>query len=99
MLSKDLTLDPEIIKECWRELEQPIPNKSDYMKLLMTERLDKINRLTLEDFNNCLKAIEEKVMAEGTTVKEATKLMKRLNKVSKKIYRSEIVLFRVLTKE
>lgn len=99
MLSKDLKLNPDTVRECYDELGESLTDRKEFLHNLMLERLDKVNALAIKDFKTCLDEMVLKAEKETTTVKQMNKMIKKLNKVSSRIHKAEIVLFNVLSEE
>lgn len=97
MFSKQLNLDPDIIRDCIEALGEPVSDRNEFIRSLITQRLMTINKRHSEEFDRLLYEAT-KSLNERPNIRETNRVVRRLNRLSKRITRNEFALLKCLHK-
>lgn len=86
----------DTIKECMDELVS-IDNKKEYFNMLVQERLEKCNKVYIEEFNNKLDNLIRDV-SKCDNLKVMSRTLVKLSKLLSNLCSAELTLYKVLTK-
>ena len=97
MYSKQLNLDPDIIQDCISALGEPVSDKNEFIQSLITERLMRINKRHSEEFDRLLYEAT-KTLDDRPNIRETNRVVRKLNRLSKRITRNEFALLKCLNR-
>lgn len=95
MYSKHLNLDPDTIKDCILALGEPVSDRKAFMNRLMLERLDTVNKRSIDEFGQCLDELSERVN-DQSSIKTIGRLVNRLSRISRKVSKNELILLKFI---
>lgn len=96
MLLNNISLDVQIINECLLELEDPIIDKQAYFNDRVKDRLNKCNKIYLDNVDTELSKLEHTLTDNYSDIKTLSKALNSLSKLSSNLYRTELNLLDIL---
>lgn len=96
MLLNNISLDVQIINECLSELEDPIIDKQAYFNDRVKDRLNKCNKIYLDNVDTELSKLEHTLTDNYSDIKTLSKALNSLSKLSSNLYRTELNLLDIL---
>lgn len=85
MYISDIKFNVDIIDECIEEMSTPIQNREMFLTSCICERLDKCNKLYLDEFNIELTEVEDIINNPNVDIPSLSYVVKRLSKLSSSV--------------
>ena len=98
MWSKMLKFNESVIYECMDELGESLPDRKQFLNDQVAERLDQLSSRDLEEFDQWLEKIRQVAKKDDVDIWEINHAIKSLTRASKSLFKTELVLFKTLSK-